>query len=189
MPRGKKKTTPNDKSLNNQKSVNDAVKSICDIMRRGNVTSAVQYVPELTWILFLRVLDEIEQEDKEEQEALCHTYTPSLRQPYRWRDWADPGDKNAEPPRPMGAKRQELEEGSSGDVFDFVNVELIPYLKRLEKQSGATVRQKVISEIMVGVERGAGGHRTQLPRCARPGAQSWSPRHRQGPCLQPIPGL
>ncbi len=63
MPRGKKKTTPNDKSLNNQKSVNDAVKSICDIMRRGNVTSAVQYVPELTWILFLRVLDEIEQED------------------------------------------------------------------------------------------------------------------------------
>ena len=27
-------------------------------MRRGNVSSAVQHVPELTWILFLRVLDE-----------------------------------------------------------------------------------------------------------------------------------
>ena len=52
------KISTNGKSLNSQKSVNDAVKSICDIMRRRNVTSAVQYVPELTWILFLRVLDE-----------------------------------------------------------------------------------------------------------------------------------
>jgi type I restriction enzyme M protein len=70
MPRIKKNT--NGKPLNNQKSVNDAVKSICDIMRRGNVTSAVQYVPELTWILFLRVLDEIEQETQAEMEALGH---------------------------------------------------------------------------------------------------------------------
>jgi len=30
------------------------VKAICDIMRRGNCTGAMQYVPELTWILFLR---------------------------------------------------------------------------------------------------------------------------------------
>jgi type I restriction enzyme M protein len=29
-------------------------------MRRGNVASALQYVPELTWILFLRILDETE---------------------------------------------------------------------------------------------------------------------------------
>ncbi len=36
-------------------------------MRRGNVASALQYVPELTWILFLRILDETE--DREEQEA------------------------------------------------------------------------------------------------------------------------
>ncbi len=141
MPRPKKNT--NGKTLNNQKSVNDAVKSICDIMRRGNVTSAVQYVPELTWILFLRVLDEIEQETQAEMEALGHRYTPPLAEPYRWRDWADPD----------GETRKQLEEGSSGDVFAFVNDELIPYLKGLERRSGATVRQKVISEIMSGVER------------------------------------
>lgn len=33
-------------------------------MRRGNVASALQYVPELTWILFLRILDETEDEKK-----------------------------------------------------------------------------------------------------------------------------
>ena len=46
------------KSLGTQQSVNSAVKSICDIMRRSNCASALQYVPELTWILFLRILDE-----------------------------------------------------------------------------------------------------------------------------------
>ena len=50
-----------------QQSVDAAIWSICDIMRRGNVASALQYVPELTWILFLRILDETE--DREEQEA------------------------------------------------------------------------------------------------------------------------
>jgi type I restriction enzyme M protein len=36
-------------------------------MRRGNCAGALQYVPELTWILFLRILDE--QEEREKQEA------------------------------------------------------------------------------------------------------------------------
>ncbi len=142
MPVDKTKT-PNGNSLNSQKSVNDAVKSICDIMRRGNVTSAVQYVPELTWILFLRVLDEIEQEAQEEAAALGLIYKPPLAAPYRWRDWAAPD----------GATRKQLEESSSGDAFAFANRKLIPYLKGLENRAHATVRQKVISEIMSGVER------------------------------------
>jgi type I restriction enzyme M protein len=48
----------NGKRLATQQSVDQAVKSICDIMRRGNCSGAMQYVPELTWILFLRILDE-----------------------------------------------------------------------------------------------------------------------------------
>ncbi len=50
----------NGKRLVTQQSVNSAVKSICDIMRRSNCAGALQYVPELTWILFLRILDERE---------------------------------------------------------------------------------------------------------------------------------
>jgi type I restriction enzyme M protein len=48
------------KRLVTQQSVNSTVKSICDIMRRSNCAGALQYVPELTWILFLRILDERE---------------------------------------------------------------------------------------------------------------------------------
>src|SRR5712692_11980565 len=50
----------NGRRLTTQQSVNAAVKSICDIMRRSNCAGALQYVPELTWILFLRILDETE---------------------------------------------------------------------------------------------------------------------------------
>jgi len=58
----------NNKRLFSPQSVNAAVKSICDITRRSNSVGALQYVPELTWILFLRILDE--RETREAEEAL-----------------------------------------------------------------------------------------------------------------------
>jgi len=80
-------------------------------MRRGNMAGAMQYVPELTWILFLRILDETEAQDQDEAEALGIAFTPSLAVPYRWRDWAAPD----------GTQRKVLEDGRSGGFFAFVN--------------------------------------------------------------------
>jgi len=40
-----------------------------------------------------------------------------------------------------------------GGFFDFVNRDLLPHLKGLKNKPGANDRQKVISEIMSGVER------------------------------------
>jgi len=59
-PNGSDGPNGNGKKLPTQQSVNSAVKGICDIMRRSNCAGALQYVPELTWILFLRILDERE---------------------------------------------------------------------------------------------------------------------------------
>jgi type I restriction enzyme M protein len=50
----------NGRRLATPQSVDAVVKSICDIRRRSNCAGALQYVPELTWILFLRILDERE---------------------------------------------------------------------------------------------------------------------------------
>src|ERR1039458_1981539 len=133
----------NAKRLPTQQSVNSAVKSICDIMRRSNCAGALQYVPELTWILFLRILDETETREAEFAEAVTAEFTPSLQEPYRWRDWAAPKEP----------KRAELQGGTLGAFFGFVNTELLPYLRKLKDRPGATSRQKVISEIMTGVER------------------------------------
>src|SRR6266581_1964089 len=94
----------NNKKLPSQQSVDQAIWSICDIMRRGNCASALQYVPELTWILFLRILDEKEEREQQEAEALGVGFRASLEQPHRWRDWA----------APEGKKRKELEGGTFG---------------------------------------------------------------------------
>src|SRR5688572_11259915 len=83
-------TNSGGKRLGTQQAVNGAIKSVCDIMRRSNCAGALQYVPELTWILFLRVLDERETAEAEEAEAVGADYTPSIEYPYRWQDWASP---------------------------------------------------------------------------------------------------
>jgi len=140
----KEKKNGNGKRLVTQQSVNSVVKSICDIMRRSNCAGALQYVPELTWILFLRILDERETREAEEALAVGAQFTPSLEAPYRWQDWAAPN----------GHKRSELQNsGTLGSFFGFVNSQLLPHLKALAEKPNATSRQKVISQIMSGVER------------------------------------
>ena len=134
-----------------RKSVDQAVWSVCDVMRRGNVASAIQYIPELTWLLFLRILDETEDREAAEAEAVGVRYAPSLKKPYRWKDWAAPAPRDA--PAKWSNKRQELEEGPPKGFLAFCNGELIPYLKGLRDRPQATNRQKVISEIMSGVEK------------------------------------
>jgi type I restriction enzyme M protein len=138
------KANGSSKTFSTQQSLNSAIKNVCDIMRRSNCAGALQYVPELTWILFLRILDEMETDEAEAAEAVGADYTPSLASPYRWQDWA----------APHGQKRYELQmEGSAGSVFAFVNGELIPHLKDLRDRPSATARQRVISEVMSPVER------------------------------------
>lgn len=132
---GRKLTTP--------QAVNAAVKDICDVLRRSGAAGAMQYVPELTWLLFLRILDEREEREAERADAQGWEFTPSLEAPYRWRDWAAPG----------GEKRKSFGKGELGKAKKFVDDELLPYLRGLETRTFATPRQRVISEIMSGVER------------------------------------
>lgn len=157
MPIKAKQTKTNGKSLATQQSVNQTVKSICDILRRSNCKGAMQYVPELTWILFLRILDEREQNEAEiETELYGRTFAPSLAEPFRWHDWAaTPEDSliSQRDGKPQGWKRRELTEGKVNGFIAWVNSELLPYLHNLEKQPNATPRQKVISEVMSGVKQ------------------------------------
>jgi type I restriction enzyme M protein len=147
----------NGKRLATQQSLNGAIKSICDIMRRSICADALQYVPELTRIFFLPILDQREMREAEEARAVGVEYTPSLQPPYCWRDWAAPYDVflfgQVDGALSTGWKRRELQNGSLGAFFGFVNDELIPHLKKLREQPNAMPRQEIISEIFAGVER------------------------------------
>ncbi len=153
------------RAIASTQSLSAFVKSICDIMRRSNCASALQYVPELTWILFLRILDAQEEKARGEAEAVGVPFTPALAAPYRWRDWAAPFSDKDDHPRtgdgkPCGWKRQELFAAGDGRLFDFINKELLPYLHGLDIDArtglpnpSASRKQRVIGRIMTAVER------------------------------------
>src|SRR5438067_12591040 len=113
MPLKAKNSPKKSREINSRRSLSTFVKSICDIMRRSNCASALQYVPELTWILFLRILDAQEDRAREEAEAVGNTFVPALREPFRWQDWAAPFDEKSEglthEGKKAGWKRRELE--------------------------------------------------------------------------------
>lgn len=129
--------------LTTPSSVNAAIKQIADVMRRANYAGALQYVPELSWILFLRILDEREQLEAEEADAVGAAFSRSIEAPFRWQDWAAPG----------GAKRTELTGGAMGAFLGFVNGDLLPYLRGLRDAPGASPRQKVISQVVSAVDK------------------------------------
>ena len=129
-------------TLASQASINSKISAVCDIMRRSNCASALQYIPELTWLLFLRVLDERESLEAEEAAAVQVPFQPSVESPYRWQDWADPN----------GDKRKELQSGVLGETLAFVNEDLLPKLHSLAAQPRAAPRQRVIGQIIQAVE-------------------------------------
>ena len=154
----KDKSATSANGLSGPQALNQAVWQICDVLRRSNCASALQYVPELTWILFLRVLDEQEALEREEAEALGIVYAPSVVSPYRWQDWAAPWSDKPDAlltsdGKPLGWKRRTLQEGKRGEYFAFVNNELLPYLRKLEESPGAAQKQKIISEILSASDR------------------------------------
>lgn len=153
------------KAIASTQSLSAFVKSICDVMRRSNCASALQYVPELTWILFLRILDAQEAKEREEAEVVGAEFSAALNSPYRWRDWAAPfsedeGHPRTEEGKPFGWKRQELFAAGDGKLFDFINNELLPHLHGLDidprtglPNPSASRKQRIIGRIMTAVER------------------------------------
>ncbi|MBL8399633.1 MAG: N-6 DNA methylase [Candidatus Accumulibacter cognatus] len=153
------------KAIASSQSLSAFVKSICDVMRRSNCASALQYVPELTWILFLRILDAQEAREAEQAAVLGAEFSPALQAPYRWQDWAAPWSDRADHPqtsdgKAQGWKRQELFAAGDGRLFDFINKTLLPHLHALDVDPRtnlpnpvATPKQRIIGRIMTAVER------------------------------------
>ncbi|MGC4367520.1 N-6 DNA methylase [Hydrogenophaga sp. R2] len=92
-------------------NLSPVIKSIQDVMRQDSgVDGDAQRISQLTWLLFLKVFDALE----EELELTRDDYKSPMPESMRWRNWA------ADP------------EGITGDdLLDFVNTELFVTLKNL----------------------------------------------------------
>jgi type I restriction enzyme M protein len=102
-------------------------------------------LPMLTWVMFLKFLDDHEQVREERAKMKREKYRSAIEPPYRWRDWA--------------AK----EDGISGDALKhFINYDeavrpdgskgagLLAYLRGLQSSNGDD-RRDVIASVFAGV--------------------------------------
>jgi type I restriction enzyme M protein len=122
------------------------IKSARDIMRKDKgLNGDLDRLPMLTWVMFLKFLDDQERVEETRAEIAGKKFRPSIEAPYRWRDWA--------------ASKQ----GITGDqLIAFVNHEeairpdgkkglgLLAYLRGLHATNG-NKRRDVIATVFDGV--------------------------------------
>jgi len=69
------------------------IKSARDTMRKDKGLSGdLDRLPMLTWIMFLKFLDDMERIRETEAQLEGKRFTPAIEPPYRWRDWASQED-------------------------------------------------------------------------------------------------
>jgi type I restriction enzyme M protein len=65
------------------------LKSARDIMRKDKgLNGDLDRLPLLTWIMFLKFLDDLEQQREEETALSGKKFKAAIEAPHRWRDWA-----------------------------------------------------------------------------------------------------
>lgn len=112
-----------------------AFKNIDDILRADNAGSALDYIEQTSWILFLKYLDDLELDRKKSAQLSGKDYKYILLSEFRWSSWACP--KN-----PKG----ELDHNKTlqgDDLNDFVNLKLFPYLKGFRSEDSHTIENKI----------------------------------------------
>lgn len=81
-----KKDTP---ALTTSQQLGSLIKSARDIMRKDKgLNGDLDRLPLLTWIIFLKFLDDLERQREDEATLGSKKFKPAIEAPYRWRDWA-----------------------------------------------------------------------------------------------------
>lgn len=113
-------------------------KRLDDILRsESGCSTALDYVEQTSWILFLKYLDDLEENRKINAELMGKQYKPVLDEPYRFSVWATPKNEKGE----IDYKKRRVND----DLVKFVNDKLFPYLKNFNHASDTfnTIEYKV----------------------------------------------
>lgn len=127
-------------------------KNIDDILYKdAGADSELDYIGQTSWILFLRYLDDLELDKKDEAELKGQTYTFILDEEYRWANWAMP--KTAD------GKLDHHKTMTGKDLVEFVDGKLFPYLAGFKQSADnpKTIEYKIgeiFSELKNKVQSG-----------------------------------
>lgn len=111
------------------------IEQIYEVMRRDGLT-LIDYVEQLSWLLFLKILSDKETEREYQAIANGKTYVPIIEEKYRFSGWA----------KSIGAKN--IETADARKLQEFVYNEVIPYLRKLD----GNPEQEKIAEIFRNIQ-------------------------------------
>ncbi|MBT4731203.1 N-6 DNA methylase [Candidatus Woesearchaeota archaeon] len=112
-------------------------KNIDDILHKdAGCGSELDYVEQTSWVLFLKYLDDLEQDKQTAAELVGKDYTPIIESKFQWTTWAAPKLENNE---------IDYNALTGDDLLDFVNNELFLYLKKfkVDATSANTIEYKI----------------------------------------------
>ena len=76
-------------SATTAQALGSLLKSARDIMRKDKgLNGDLDRLPLLTWIMFLKFLDDLEAQREQGAALARKKFRPAVDPPYRWRDWA-----------------------------------------------------------------------------------------------------
>lgn len=143
MARAPKNTAPQTTA----QRLDSIVKSARKIMRKDKgLNGDLDRLPVLTWIMFLKFLDDLERMHQDEAELAGSAFSSAIEPPYRWRDWAADKDGITGPDLLtfITAEKATLPDGSEGPG-------LFAYLRGLRGTNGGRDRRDVIATVFRGV--------------------------------------
>jgi len=108
-----------------------------ELRNEAGVANELDYVEQISWVLFLKYLDDLESERRDRAELNGAAWEPLLEPGYRWRDWAAPKTPEGE----FDHGRAE----TGADLIRFVDSALFPYLAdfRTTAESPHTIEYKI----------------------------------------------
>lgn len=113
-------------------------KNIDEILRReAGCSSELDYTEQTSWLLFLKYLDDFEQEQALEAELRGKSYEFIFDEPHRWSSWAAPKKEDG---------TFDYDNALVGDdLIDFVNGDLLTYLNGFRRRASGpdTIEYKI----------------------------------------------
>jgi type I restriction enzyme M protein len=147
MARTKTKNGANTAPVTTSQMLGSLLNSARKILRKDKgLNGDLDRLPLLTWIMFLKFLDDLEQQSEAEAELSGKKFKAAIEAPYRWRDWA-----------------ADLQGITGDELLSFINSDeatradgtkgpgLFAYLRSLSSSNGDN-RRDVISTVFKGVD-------------------------------------
>jgi type I restriction enzyme M protein len=140
-----KKSAKSSAPLTTAQRLGSLLKSARDVMRKDKgLNGDLDRLPMLTWLMFLKFLDDDEQVRETKAKLKREKFKPTIAPPYRWRDWASEED---------GITGEELRKFIASEEITFKGVKREGLIKYLRSFVGsADARQRVIGDVFTGVQ-------------------------------------